>query len=1485
MSDDNYNGDLHAWIEPEIEARVVALILGEASDFEAEELERMMEERPEIRVFKRRLESVHGLLGTALVPQDEGDWELAPKRKAELLKAIDLADPTEEAPLVSAAENPGAKERRIRKAGRRVMWAAAACFSITLFLIAFFGRSRFAANMEIESGAKKEGRRESQATSELGRVDKIDDEERYANSTSPGAESFYSALPQATDAEAPLLRASKMSQASEGDLAVFADALTEIDAGASSRSKDSKSKTQRDGTRQSGENDNGREERQFALRDVEDSIELKRGYSNGEVPQKAPALKPEPSAEPAPVSAPAKPAKGPIATNDGDEGKLLKERAQNRGEKNSNLSRLAVKSDRERLTKELSSPELEELDAQELASRKNWSLETKSEQLFTQTEPGYRLRGVESVTRGDKQGGEARWAGKKAAPGGAGHEGSEPVLPGLAHDPDLDRTLKYLRPGPEQGRGQGQGEGGGLGGGGGLAEGKPVNPKFAKDIASLRPGESEEDFVTQNKFAPLGATGFIAPDDIDGDGESDAGGFGTTPSDSPAQPPAAVKPPAPTAAPVPAPKGEKKLAQSKFGRDENLDLSLIDGQLLGEASLKELEVDKKTTEAGRHTVDPNAQDGELGVPVDALRFARESGSLRRPAGPSKAEIAGSGDAGLNWTTALGDQKRGAISGEDASGDDPFATSGFASGGAGEQAAGDRLDREFIHPDDESPELPPGNDLADPSSGRSLGLGEDVEEGEVGKPFAKEGRKGETYGWSFEELEGTRKANLALPATAANYGLASQQESKRADGKPMLEMAKSDSLEGLQQNLASGEDRNVESSELESALRLRTEEKLRRIVLPAVQFDDVSLHEAVDFIQEQTKAHDHFSREENGKPLSYSIGGRGLEEGTKALVERDWRKLGDTRIKGLNLWNVPVEEALNSVAEQAKLRLWVDDSGEVQLLPLASAEFGDIEVHRWEIPQAAWQRIQSGQAKDDRKLSAHDLIAIDDSKGSGAAPKQALRRYGIEFPPGASVTYQSATGTFEVKNTAENLKLIDGLVEGSLKQLSREQEALKGFEKHAGATPKSTFSLNVSNVSFKLAKAALAKGEWPDAAKIRTEEFVNNFDYGDPAPNQDERVACKVEQAAHPFLQQRNLMRVSMRTSALGRGAGVPLRLTVLLDNSGSMDRKDRLESVKNAFRLLAGQLNEHDQVTVVSFARTSRLLADRVAGNELVKVAALVEATPSEGGTNLEQALRLGMAKAKEQKLEGGQNRVILLTDGAANLGNARPDELASMVKEMRQQGIAFDACGVGAEGYNDEILESLTRKGDGRYYFLDRPEDADAGFAKQIAGALRPAAQNVKVQVNFNPNRVGRYKLYGFEKHRLKKEDFHNDSVDAAEMAAEEAGNAIYQIEVLPEGEGDVGTVSVRFRDVATGLMIERKWSIPYQPRTPALEQSSASLRLASGAALLGERLKGSLVGEVVEMPRLGNLINTLPADYPADPRVKDLVEMANKVRELSAE
>ncbi len=438
------------------------------------------------------------------------------------------------------------------------------------------------------------------------------------------------------------------------------------------------------------------------------------------------------------------------------------------------------------------------------------------------------------------------------------------------------------------------------------------------------------------------------------------------------------------------------------------------------------------------------------------------------------------------------------------------------------------------------------------------------------------------------------------------------------------------------------------------------------------------------------------------------------------------------------------------------------------------------------------------------------------------------------------------------------------------------------ETSAAQEPVSTFSLHVSDASFKLALAALAAGKVPDPTSIRPEEFYNAFDYGDPAPGAGEKVSCRVEQAAHPFAQQRNLVRIAVRVPATGRGAGTPLNLTVLLDTSGSMERPDRRAAVRAALSTLVGLLGPADRLTLVGFARQPRLLAEAIDGAHANQALELLDRTPAEGGTNLEEALRLGGELARRHFADTAQNRIVLLTDGAANLGNADPERLAAAIETLRSQRIAFDACGVGLEGVEDEMLEALTRKGDGRYYVLDSPEAADAGFARQLAGAFRPAAENVKLQVRFNPARVGRYRLVGFEKHRLREEDFRNDAVDAAEISSEEAAVAVYEIEALPQGEGELGEVFVRFRDAASKTMVEHSWTLPYESRAAAFDRASPSLQLAGTAAALAEKLRGGPAGDRVDIDQLAPIVNTLRARRPDDKRIQDLVTLFEQMRRM---
>jgi Mg-chelatase subunit ChlD/type II secretory pathway pseudopilin PulG len=429
---------------------------------------------------------------------------------------------------------------------------------------------------------------------------------------------------------------------------------------------------------------------------------------------------------------------------------------------------------------------------------------------------------------------------------------------------------------------------------------------------------------------------------------------------------------------------------------------------------------------------------------------------------------------------------------------------------------------------------------------------------------------------------------------------------------------------------------------------------------------------------------------------------------------------------------------------------------------------------------------------------------------------------------------------------------------------------------------STFSLNVSDVSFKLAAASLEKGQMPDAASVRSEEFINAFDYRDPEPAAGTPIAFAYERARYPFAHNRDLLRFSLKTAAAGRQAGRPLNLVLLLDNSGSMERADRVRIIREALRVLAEQLQPQDKLSVITFARTARLWVDGAPGSEAAAVAMAASEIAPQGGTNLEDAMNLAYQTAARHYLANGINRVVLLTDGAANLGDVEPDSLKQKVEAQRQQGIALDCFGIGWEGLNDDLLEVLSRNGDGRYGFINSPEEAATDFVGQLAGALKVAASDVKVQVEFNPKRVTSYRQIGYAKHQLTKEQFRDNTVDAAEIAAQEAGNALYTVELNPAGVGPLGTVRVRYKVPGTTDYREQAWDVPYTGNSPALEQASPAMRLAASASAFSEWLVASpFAGEVTPDALLGYL-NGVPEVFGADSRPKKLEWMIRQAKSL---
>ncbi len=470
----------------------------------------------------------------------------------------------------------------------------------------------------------------------------------------------------------------------------------------------------------------------------------------------------------------------------------------------------------------------------------------------------------------------------------------------------------------------------------------------------------------------------------------------------------------------------------------------------------------------------------------------------------------------------------------------------------------------------------------------------------------------------------------------------------------------------------------------------------------------------------------------------------------------------------------------------------------------------------------------------------------------------------------------------------------GVLEGSASSAPRMADrARKSVEKLAPTKPNpeiqtkdnafSTFSLNVSDVSFKLVAASLEQGRLPEPGTVRSEEFVNALNYRDPAPTGGEKLSFAWERAGDPFQHNRDLIRFSIQTAAVGRESGRPLNIVVLLDNSGSMERADRLAIVRRALLTLAEQMTPNDRISIVAFARTPRLWVNGMKGGDPKELVSRVMNLIPQGGTNLEAALDLGYEVARSHFRPDGNNRVILLTDGAANLGDVEPERLKAKTEAQRKEGIALDCFGIGWEGLNDGMLEALTRNADGRYGFLNTEREAREEFAEQLAGALQVAASNVKAQVEFNPRRVLSYRQIGYEKHQLKKEQFRDNTVDAAEIGAAESGTALYSIQVNHQGQGPLGVARIRFLNPGTGVYEELEWPLPYRKDAPSLADAGPSLRLAGTAAAFAEWLARSPYAGGVSPVALQNLLSGVADAYPNDERPKQLEAMIRQARQIA--
>jgi Ca-activated chloride channel family protein len=331
--------------------------------------------------------------------------------------------------------------------------------------------------------------------------------------------------------------------------------------------------------------------------------------------------------------------------------------------------------------------------------------------------------------------------------------------------------------------------------------------------------------------------------------------------------------------------------------------------------------------------------------------------------------------------------------------------------------------------------------------------------------------------------------------------------------------------------------------------------------------------------------------------------------------------------------------------------------------------------------------------------------------------------------------------------------------------------------NVNSNPLSTFSIDVDTASYSNVRRFLNSGNLPPADAVRTEELLNYFTYDYPQPTGDQPISLTTEIGASPWNSSRKLVLLGLQAKNIKTENLPPSNLVFLLDVSGSMFAPNKLPLLKTAFKLLVQQLRAEDRVAIVVYAGAAGLVLDSTPGNEKAKIIAKLEGLQAGGSTAGGEGIKLAYQLAKEKFIEGGNNRVILATDGDFNVGASSEGELARLIEERRDQGIFLTVLGFGMGNIKDNKMETLADKGNGNYAYIDNALEAKKVMVSQMAGTLFTIAKDVKIQVEFNPATVKSYRLIGYENRKLADRDFNDDKKDAGDMGAGHSVTALYEI------------------------------------------------------------------------------------------------------------
>ncbi len=422
---------------------------------------------------------------------------------------------------------------------------------------------------------------------------------------------------------------------------------------------------------------------------------------------------------------------------------------------------------------------------------------------------------------------------------------------------------------------------------------------------------------------------------------------------------------------------------------------------------------------------------------------------------------------------------------------------------------------------------------------------------------------------------------------------------------------------------------------------------------------------------------------------------------------------------------------------------------------------------------------------------------------------------------------------------------------------------------------STFSIDVDTASYSISRKKLNAGIMPPPASVRVEEFVNYFKYDYPSPEEG-AFAVHLEGAPSPFVANGGdyIMRVGVQGKKLKKAERKPVHLTFLVDVSGSMSAADKLPLAQTAMHILVDNLKEGDSIALSTYAgHTAEVLAPTgIQSREKIKKA--IDSLTSGGGTGMSSGMESAYKSAMKNFQKKHVNRVIILSDGDANIGPKSHNEILSRIKHFADEGVTLSTIGLGMGNYKDTMMEQLANKGNGNYYYIDTAKEAKKVFGEQLDGTLQVIAKDVKIQVEFDSNKVQSYRLIGYENREIADEDFRNDRVDAGEIGAGHSVTALYALKLTKAATGKLATVRVRAKKPNGQKASELAFDLNRSAIRDTLASASKDFQFQMGVVEFAEVLRKSPYAEGLTLALVQEIINPVLAGK------EDRIEFSNLLK-----